>query len=192
MSANGPNSLLANHPQYANTLALINKYGLDQALLNAAETGQTDIVRLLYQMGANIMTIDSVTRGTPLHAAAFHGHTETVRALCELGADKEAIDIFGKTPLHDAAVYDRFNTVRVLCELDANIEAIDMWALTPLQRAERNNNTKCAEAILTVKYQKMIDAFNKNWDDTVDKAIDSNASNDSTDEDRDTNIGYRS
>ena len=42
-----------------------------------------------------------------LDCVAWKGHTETVRALLEAGANKTLQDNFGETPLHDAALSKR-------------------------------------------------------------------------------------
>ena len=48
---------------------------------------------------------DKTNKGdTPLHEAAWEGHTETVAALLKAAADPNAKDSSGDTPLHKAAL----------------------------------------------------------------------------------------
>mmetsp|Transcript_14672 Transcript_14672/g.27580 ORF Transcript_14672/g.27580 Transcript_14672/m.27580 type:complete len:239 (+) Transcript_14672:77-793(+) len=42
----------------------------------------------------------SITKRTPLHAAAHNGFLQTVKELLSMGADRDAEDYLGKTPLH--------------------------------------------------------------------------------------------
>merc|ERR1712126_75488 len=66
-------------------------------LVIAAESGHTDIVRLLLNHGANIehKTKDG---DTALTWAADWGHTDTVRLLLSVGADKFVKNNKGQTP----------------------------------------------------------------------------------------------
>jgi ankyrin repeat protein len=54
---------------------------------------------------------------TPLHAASCQGHAAVVKALVELGADKDAKDANGETALHFAAQYGHAEVLRVLAQL---------------------------------------------------------------------------
>ena len=56
------------------------------AVFVAAEFGQTETVRTLAQLGANIETPNK-DGGTPVYVASFQGHTETVRTLAQIGAN---------------------------------------------------------------------------------------------------------
>jgi len=51
--------------------------------------------------GASVNVVDRYGR-TPLHRAAYKGHTEVAEALVAAGADPAAADRDGDTPLHDA------------------------------------------------------------------------------------------
>jgi hypothetical protein len=62
--------------------------GKFNALLAAAEKGETAEVNQLAQSGANIHGSDDA----PLRAAALHGHGDTARTLVEAGANVDAWD----------------------------------------------------------------------------------------------------
>src|SRR4051812_36600598 len=59
----------------------------DAPLVMAAYLGQTDIVRLLLEAGADITAVDPGMKATALHAAAYAGRTEAARLLVEHGID---------------------------------------------------------------------------------------------------------
>jgi ankyrin repeat protein len=78
-------SLLARHPH----LATASDGRGDQVIHHAARNGDTEIVRLLIQFGADVNAKN--TRGhTVLYCAGGHGHRETVELLLNAGADRDA------------------------------------------------------------------------------------------------------
>jgi ankyrin repeat protein len=68
-------------------------------LLQAAETGDTGIAKLLLDEGADINGRDGQGT-TPLHLAACCGHVEMVKLLLANGANANARGVKGHTPLH--------------------------------------------------------------------------------------------
>jgi ankyrin repeat protein len=78
-------SLLDRHPHLA---AAADGRG-DQPIHHAARNGDTEVVRLLIEHGADINARN--TRGhTVLYCAGGHGHLGTVRLLLDAGADRDA------------------------------------------------------------------------------------------------------
>jgi ankyrin repeat protein len=77
----------------------------DQPILHAARNGDTQIVRLLLDHGADPNTVNE--RGhTALYCAGGHGHLETLKLLLERGADSDArFTTDGKTLLDWLAQY---------------------------------------------------------------------------------------
>jgi hypothetical protein len=71
---------------------------LSLALLEAAETGNTEIVALLLDAGADVNT-QNVVGWTALMKAAFHGHTEVVRLLLHHRANTKLTNVAGYTAL---------------------------------------------------------------------------------------------
>lgn len=96
------------------------------AIVRAAESGHTDAVALMLDLGFPLELYAGEHGCTPLHAAAYTGSADTVRLLLDRGADLEARDTRWKsTPLGWAAVgsgerarsnptADWLETVRVL------------------------------------------------------------------------------
>lgn len=75
------------------------KYGTTP-LYKAAVQGETEIVRMLLEAGADPNRESSgEDEGTPLCAAASWGHTEIVRLLLQHGADPNAIETPNKGPM---------------------------------------------------------------------------------------------
>jgi hypothetical protein len=59
----------------------------------------------------------------PLHMAAFKGHASTMKVLVQLGADKEAKDVEGRTPLHWAKTRRHSGPVKALTQLGTDVNA---------------------------------------------------------------------
>ena len=58
-----------------------------------------DIVAYLLNSGASLLVHDVVTKRTPLHGAAFNGHTDTVAAILKRissTAHIDCVDSFGR------------------------------------------------------------------------------------------------
>ncbi len=78
-------SLLRFHPHLATT-----RDGRgDQPIFHAARNGDTELVRLLIEHGADVNAANDSSH-TVLYCAGGHGHVETLRLLLETGADPDA------------------------------------------------------------------------------------------------------
>jgi uncharacterized protein len=64
-----------------------------------------------------------------VHVATYHGHVETTRALCELGADSNTPDDNGSTPLSVVALQGHIEAIRALCELGADVNILALLLL---------------------------------------------------------------
>jgi ankyrin repeat protein len=108
------------------------------AIVRAAESGHTDVVAVMLDLGFPLETHGGDHGSTPLHAAAYAGSANTVRLLLERGADTEARDpTWDSTPLDWAAVGsaerpttnatpDWVQTVRILLDAGASLEGITL------------------------------------------------------------------
>ena len=89
---------------------------------------------------------------TPLHYAAFFGHTDAARALIDAGADLEAPSrntefALDARPLHSAAAARQHDVCRVLLEAGAEPDAEQHGGSTPLRQAEQNGDAELAELL---------------------------------------------
>lgn len=76
---------------------------------------------------------------TPLWLAAAAGHYDTVKVLCDHGADLEIENIKGQTPLFAAAKYNYVLCVKILLEAGANPDGSLRNISTPIFVASREN-----------------------------------------------------
>jgi ankyrin repeat protein len=108
------------------------------AIVRAAETGNTEAVRTMLDLGFPIGVHGGEHGATALHAAAYSGSADTVRLLLERSADLEALDTrWQDTPLSWAAVGsgerprdspapDWMATVRALLDAGASTEGLTL------------------------------------------------------------------
>ena len=72
---------------------------------------------------------------TPLHLAAYEGHTAIAKALIDAGANMTATDEDGCTPLHYAACEGKLKTVQALLKAGSNPDTTNNEGYTPLHLA---------------------------------------------------------
>jgi uncharacterized protein len=119
-----------------------------QPLGLAAFFGQTEIVRLLLELGA---AVDSPSRNPmhvmPLHSAAANRHLEICRLLLEHEAPVNATQADDFTPLHEAAQNGQLELVRLLLEYGASVNARKSDGQTPLALAEEYGHPEVAKLL---------------------------------------------
>jgi ankyrin repeat protein len=104
------------------------------SLLRAAASGDSALVRVLVDKGANV---DSCTpEGTPLTLAARSGHLSIVQYLMAKGAGQKP-EVCGKqdTPLHAAISGRAMDVARYLLNHGASVNAAVRGSWTPLMQA---------------------------------------------------------
>ncbi|XP_076634804.1 uncharacterized protein LOC143348465 [Colletes latitarsis] len=69
---------------------------------------------------------------TPLHKAAFLGHTNALEKLLENGATIDCTDSLGRSPLHYATLQENIGSATVLLTNNANINVYDVFDECPL------------------------------------------------------------
>jgi ankyrin repeat protein len=92
-------------------------------LLLATTFGNTDMVRLLLDLGADLET-PGVTGGTVLEEAARRGHREIVGLLLAAGADPNTVDNTGNPPLRWAVERGHLEIVDALLDAGASTEVV--------------------------------------------------------------------
>ena len=85
---------------------------------------------------------------TPLHSAAYSGHSEDIKTLLEAGADPNARDNKGNTPLHWAVFGGHAEAVTALLEPGVDLNARDSDGATPLKSAAYWGRSKSVKILL--------------------------------------------
>jgi ankyrin repeat protein len=113
-----------------------------QCILRAAKTGDVAAVRSLIEADATLLDARDADGSTPLHCAAWKGHSEVVTALLDLGADVNARNRnghWGDTPLHAAAHGNNAPVARLLIARGADVHAVNAGGRTPLGETAVHN-----------------------------------------------------
>ncbi|MBR5888341.1 MAG: ankyrin repeat domain-containing protein, partial [Akkermansia sp.] len=119
----------------------------DSKLYDAAENGETELVKLLIAAGADVNKVVKDGR-TPLYWAAIKGLTDCVKLLIAAGADVNKADEDGKTPLYKAVERDRTECVKLLIAAGADVNKEDKYGTTPLYRAVDKGHTECVKLLI--------------------------------------------
>jgi ankyrin repeat protein len=117
------------------------------ALHWAASKGQTNIVALLLDRGAN-PNAKQRSDETPLHFAIEAEHVEVARLLLAKGADANARNGSALTPLHLAVMQGSAELSEALIASGADVNARDYERETPLLRAARDGALEIAKMLL--------------------------------------------
>jgi ankyrin repeat protein len=114
------------------------------ALYTAVVQGETKVATLLLRAGAhpNLRSGDQA-EGTPLCAAACHGHEEIVRGLIAYGADPNLGEDEWWTPLRWAAAHGHADVARTLLGVGA-----DPDLCSPLPEAARRGSLSTVRVLL--------------------------------------------
>ncbi|KAF4451319.1 putative ankyrin repeat-containing domain protein [Fusarium austroafricanum] len=104
------------------SLEKMNKIITADVFISAAEKGNDDVIRLLYEISSSDLPFDKYGI-TPLHAAAKDGHLSTCRLLFQLwGPCPE--DVTQPSPIHLASSNGHQDVVRFFIERGADIESL--------------------------------------------------------------------
>src|SRR3990167_4753558 len=117
------------------------------ALIVAAVSGHTDIVRLLLDRGANI-NHDNNLGATALIVAAENGHTDTVILLLDKGADINHATDYGSTVLVYAARSGLTDIVQLLLGRGMNLNQTNSGGFTPIMVAAQQGRTDTVRLFL--------------------------------------------
>ena len=119
-------------------------------LINAARKGDTAIVKLLIENGAEIDQIHKQHGSTALMFAAQNGHTKTVQALIDLGANiNRGSTVNYYTALMFAADGGHTETVQALIDRGANInQGTTNNGTTALMTAADKGHTETIQALI--------------------------------------------
>ena len=119
----------------------------ERRLFEASSEGDAEaVLDLIINQGTRVNISDS-NGNTPLHLAAYQGHTETAKALLSAGAYTEARAVAGITPLHAAAHWGHTEVVFVLLTAGADVNTRDDNGLSALDHTEFKEQTETGRAI---------------------------------------------
>jgi uncharacterized protein len=125
------------------TLRKSDQAELNSLLLEFAAKGNLRAVKTLIESGAALDAKDKYGR-TPLHLAAFYGHTATVKALIANGAALDARDNEGWTPCHIAVLYGQTKAADALFAKGAPLDARETAIRTARYLTILNEHTTTA------------------------------------------------
>ena len=110
---------------------------------------------LIQQLNLSVNTKDERGR-SPLHMAAWNGHTEVVHILIGAGGDVGAKDDSGSTPLHRCANSD---VARTLLAASSAVNIIDDDGATSLHWAAGNGHTEVVQVLLANRADPLAETF---------------------------------
>lgn len=119
-------------------------------IIKAAKAGDVAAVRALLEADGSLVGARDTDASTPLHCAAWKGHTEVAALLLDFGADvnaKNNNDHWGNTPLHAAAHGNQRAVAEVLIAQGADIHAENASGRKPLQETEAHRATAVANLL---------------------------------------------
>ncbi|MEI0491988.1 ankyrin repeat domain-containing protein [Brachyspira intermedia] len=122
-------------------------------LMNAVYNGNTNIINMLLENGADInYTTDEMT---PLIYAAYKVNTNIINTLLENGVDINYTNYYGMTALMYAANSNQFEAVKILLENNADTSITDEDGRTALDMAKSKDNKKYNKDIV-----KLLEEYN--------------------------------
>ena len=140
--AQGSAILTAVYHRQQEIVNLLVARGAALSLFDAAAAGEIERVeRLLAERPADVSAY-SPDGWTPLHLAAFFGHSKIVELLLAHDADVSARsrNPNGNTPLHAALAANQKMAAALLIGHGADLDAVDAGGWRPLHLAAANNN----------------------------------------------------
>lgn len=157
--------------EYTNIVDILLDGGTDVSTITsnsilrlAARKGNADMVELLLNKGASIIT-DSISGTSLLHDCAREGNVNVMKLLLEKKIDLNLQDKIGNTALHIGASVENTNVVRLLLDRNADADIVNNDGKTPFHMAVDAGGTKTEniEIIgLLLKHMKTINLTDGN------------------------------
>lgn len=117
-------------------------------LLEAIETDNHEIIKLLIKYGANL-TETRIDVGERLCSAAARGSLNRLKSFELAGADLSQCDTSNRTALHMAALHGFKEIVSYLLSLNVKRNEKDLMGLTALDYAKRSENSQIVSLFMT-------------------------------------------
>src|SRR5215471_14066977 len=124
--------------------------GATLSLFEAAAAGELERVERLVASDPSTVNTYSADGWTPLHLAAFFGHTKIAELLLAHDADVTARsrNANGNTPLHAALAGNHKMVAGLLIGGGADVDAFDAAGWRPIHLAAANNNLDAMKALI--------------------------------------------
>jgi ankyrin repeat protein len=124
--------------------------GATMSVFEACAAGEIERVERLIASDASTVNSFSADGWTPLHLAAFFGHTKIAELLLAQDADVAARsrNSNGNTPLHAALAGNHKMAAGLLIGWGADVNATDAAGWRPLHLAASNNNLDAIKALI--------------------------------------------
>ena len=127
-------------------LSNLEEFNLTVSLMDAVENGDTETVLALLEYSSYMAILFDTE---PLIGASYHGHTETVKALLDAGADVNmGSPGVGWTALSMAADNGQTEVIKILLDAGVNVNAAIGNGNTALMRAAMHGQTEVVEILL--------------------------------------------
>lgn len=120
----------------------------EDALFNAATSGEVSDVRCLLQLGRSVHETNKWKR-TALSVAVEHGHLQLVEELIRQGSDIGAKSDDGRTALSYAVKEGRLDVVQLLIRQGADIESTDREGRNALSHAAQWGHVDAVQELIT-------------------------------------------
>lgn len=111
-------------------------------------TGNTKMVKILLQAGADPSVKSLYSQKSPLHYALEENYTEIVELLIENGADIALEDFNGETPIYGAIENKSYNLVKILIEKGTDVNYVAPEYYSPLRLACRKSTIEIVQLLI--------------------------------------------
>ena len=138
------------HDSFDSSLFMV-KCNVENALYRAAKEGKVQALGAMLKEKAPLNSRHSMTRETPLYAAAQNGYSESVFLLLKAGALRNELDARGWSPLAIASENGHKECIMLLIDgANADLLVKDPGSgscMTPLLLAIKGKHLECAQAL---------------------------------------------
>ena len=117
-------------------------------LYYAARLGFRDLAEHLIAEHPQDVTARGGLEVTPLHVAAFAGHSDILSLLIKHGADMNVQSVSGVTPLHRASAYGRLEAGQLLLDRGADVNVQNDHNIAALVYATANGHVEFVRMLL--------------------------------------------
>eukprot|EP00953_Heterococcus_sp_UTEX-ZZ885_P014378 8158-Heterococcus_DN1.PRE.1 len=118
------------------------------AVMHAVAFASIDTVMMLCKHGADMSTVDSPRKRTPLIVACVHDRPDMAAYLIEAGVDVNAVDCDGTSALMQAALADSAQLVQLLFSNGANSSATNTMGRNAVFAAVHNGHVHMMQTLV--------------------------------------------